>query len=128
MTTATKQLSPNDLKGFTGTTQWYKHSFNQRFFYTDGIRHFAQNAGGGAYWFLDIAATEIFDLHKAKDEYFLAVKFQVKNGKGVINVTDGNEVLIFTKLIDFTDCPDGLWEFFQILEDDKSIMLVTSEY
>lgn len=53
----------NELKSalcaYYGTENYYKHSLmGSRFLYTDGVRFFAQNAGGGAYWFLDILATQ----------------------------------------------------------------------
>jgi hypothetical protein len=128
MTTTTKQaLSPNDLRQFTGTEHYYKHAFNSKFVYTDGVRHFAQNAGGGAYWFLDIMATEVYDLHKKKHA-FLSVKMTVIGTKAQIKATDGNDKVLWERELDFTDCPEGEWEFFMIHDGQQSVMLVTSEY
>ena len=128
MTTATALSSPSDLQGFTGTEQWYRHGLNRKFIYTDGVRYFAENAGGGAYWFLDIAASSIFMLHRLQKEEFLSVTMTVTASGAVILVTDGNDEELFTQHIEFTDCPQGEWKFFQIWDGENSTMLLLSEY
>lgn len=128
MTTAKKMLTPHDLRYFTGTEQYFKHTINPRFVYTDGVRYFARNAGNGAYWFLDIAATEIFEIHAKKEEYFLNVKIVSTGNTAKIIVEDGNDGVLFKRDIEYTDCPDGTWEFFMIFDGEQSVMLVPSEY
>jgi hypothetical protein len=126
--TAKAQLTPSDLQQFYGTENYYKHNLNSNFIYTDGVRYFARNAGNGAYWFLDIAATTIFMVHKIQREEFLSVKI-ISTGKSCkIIVTDGSEQELLTKSIGFTDCPEGTWSFFMQYDGEKSVMLLTSEY
>lgn len=128
MTTTKQALTPNDLHQFTGTAQYFKHAFNPKFVYTDGVRHFAREAGGGAYWFLDIMATEVHALHNKKEEYFLSVKMTVREHKAVIIATDGNDTVLWHRDLEYTDCPEGVWEFFMIYDGEQSVILVTSEY
>lgn len=121
-------LTPNDLRQFTGTENYFHYLLNRKFVYTDGVRHFAKNAGGGAYWFLDIMATEGYALHDSKDEYFLAVKMNVRDNAAIITITDGSDKVLWQRDIEYTDCPDGMWEFFMVHDGERSIMIVPSEY
>jgi hypothetical protein len=121
-------MSAQDLESnlcqFTGTEQWHRHGLNRNMLYTDGAQYFAENAGGGAYWFLDIVATEIFALQKA--EPFICIDLIVwgdKPGARIV-ATDGNDNEIWAREIEYTDCPIGNWKFY--LTDN--VMLLPSEY
>src|SRR5258708_7241437 len=111
MTTNTTELS-QDLANFTGTDEWYKHAINPAFTYTEGVRHFAQNAGGGAYWLLDILVTQPEIVRQANDMAFVTLK--VKGSKATLLVTDGHdpETKAYQRRIDYTDCPEGNWSFY----------------
>jgi hypothetical protein len=89
---------------------------------TDGAVVFAENAGGGAYWFLDIVWTELLPINKT--EPFMSVILSAKGDKADITATDGNDKPLFTKHIGFTDCPDGDWGFYLI----DGVFLITQEY
>ena len=107
-----EQTTGDELRGhlrmFDGTVNWYKHPFNSNMHYTDGVKFFAESAG--AYWFLDIVATELADLQETED--FMSVELNVKNYKAKITADDGNGAVLWEKLIDFTNAPDGPWKFF----------------
>jgi hypothetical protein len=90
--------------------------------YTDGVQFFAENAGGGAYWFLDIVATEVFRLQEK--EAFLHIVLKAQDHKALIKADDGNGNVIWDKEIEFTDCPTGEWRFY--LTDN--VLMVPSEY
>ena len=124
MTTSAQLAEQLDM--FTGTENWYRHSLNRKVLYTDGVKHFAMSAG--AYWFLDILATEGYELHGIHSEYFLSITMTVANRTAIIVITDGNEKQIFSKDIPFTDCPNGIWKFFMIDDVQHSTILLTSEY
>lgn len=109
-----------DLSQFTGTEQWYRHGINRRMLFTDGVRYFAEQAG--AYWFLDIVATEIFPL--LVHEPFLAITLKVDDGEADIVGDDGNGRVVYKRHINFTDAPDGDWRFY--LTDN--VLMVPSEY
>jgi hypothetical protein len=44
-------LDFENLRHFTGSENWYRHSLNPTVLYTDGAKHVADTAG--AYWLLD---------------------------------------------------------------------------
>lgn len=118
----TAELS-SALIQFTGTEQWHRHGLNRHMLYTDGVEYFAEHAGGGAYWFLDIVATEIFGMQKQHP--FMTVKLVSESNKPTVIVEDGNDNVLYTRAdIEYTDCPEGVWKFF--LYDN--VLLLPSEY
>lgn len=109
-----------DLGAFIGTEQWQRHALNRNLLLTDGVRYFADQAG--AWWLLDIVATEIFRIQASHP--FLVIDLDVNDGKADIRVSDGNDAMLFKRHIHFTDAPDGLWRFY--LTDN--VLLLPSEY
>jgi hypothetical protein len=49
--TNAKTLTHAELRQFTGTDHWYKHTLNRKVLFTDGVKYLADQAG--AYWLLD---------------------------------------------------------------------------
>lgn len=110
-----------DLSQFYGTENYYRtFAFNPNLKHTDGVEYFAKNAG--CYWFLDIVATEIYPF---SDKYpFMTIYLTAKDGKAEIIVQDGDISRLFQRQIEFTNCPEGTYEFF--LTDD--VLMLCSEY
>lgn len=104
----------NELLHFHGSDTVFYHALNRSVLYTEGVQRFAESAG--AYWLLDILATEPAILKEARD--FTKVTLDVgDHNTAVILVTDGGKhdmspQTVYTRVIDFTDCPPGKWEFF----------------
>ncbi len=120
MTKPDPQDLRNDLAQFTGTEYWHRCALNPACLYTDGVEYFVEQAG--AYWFLDILATEFFELqHKAG---FLNIWLKVRGNQADIVIEDGDYNVLKEKHIDFTDCPEGDWQFFFT----DNVILLTSEY
>lgn len=114
-----KDLS-NELAQFTGTETWHRHPPNRECLYTDGVKYFAEQVGG--YWLLDILATEFFELqHKAG---FLSIALKVAGRQADLVIEDGNDNELARKHIEFTDCPEGEWEFFFT----DNVILLRTEY
>ena len=111
-----------DLKMFTGTEQWFRHPLSSNFLYTDGVKFFAEHCGGGAYWFLDILATELADLQEKEE--FMSITLDVVDSSAKITADDGNGNVLWTRNIDFTDAEAGTWKFFLT----NNVLLLPSEY
>jgi len=111
-----------DLKMFTGTEQWFRHPLSSNFLYTDGVKFFAEHCGGGAYWFLDILATELADLQEKEE--FMSITLDVVDSSAKITADDGNGNVLWTRNIDFTDAEVGTWKFFLT----NNVLLLPSEY
>ena len=50
-------LTLAELDQFTGSTQWFRHSFNRAVIYTEGLQFVAER--GGAFWLIDAIASHI---------------------------------------------------------------------
>lgn len=100
------------LAQYTGCDQPFRHSLVRSVLYTDGVQFFAQNAGNGAYWFIDILATEPAIRKLGAD--FALITLTVTDSAAKIVVTDGNDDTppVFTQTIEWTDCPEGEWKFY----------------
>jgi hypothetical protein len=109
-----------DLVAFIGTENWHRHPINRSMLLTDGVIYFADQAG--AWWLLDIVATEIFRIQATHP--FLVIDLDVNDGKADIRVSDGNDLVLFERHIHFTDAPAGNWRFY--LTDN--VVLLPSEY
>lgn len=109
-----------DLTGFTGTQAYHRSSIFSNLVHTDGVQSFCEQAS--AFWFLDIASTEIQEL--LDREYFLGIKLIVIDSQAQIQVTDGDENEMLVKDIAYTDCPHGVYEFFMT----DNVLMLTSEY
>ncbi len=119
MTTSTLAL---ELAHFHCTEQYYRH-FLQRFVYTDGVRYLAQNAQ--AYWLLDlIASYQPYEKVKKEEFQVWTLKVNLENYSAVATCDDGNDNIIVTQDIPFTDFP--LTEITLYLTD--GVLLLPSEY
>lgn len=124
-----KQELESELKSFYGSDTFYLHPLVRDVKYTSGVKFFAENAGGGAYWLLDILLTEPA-IHKQAREFAAITLTVSKDETADIVVTngrgpeDGGEKIGFTRKIEFTDCPEGIWKFYFI----GNILLLPSEY
>jgi len=110
MTTDTIDLKSR-LSQFTGTTTYFYHPLYPWMRYTDGMKFFCENAGNGAYWFLDIMGTEL-KKHAAKHRRLNIHMSVGGGGEGRIEATpEGRVRPIWTKFIPWTDCPSDFYEF-----------------
>ena len=85
---------------------------------------FAENGGyAGAYWFIDKVAFDYWPLLKTQD--FLSIRLTVdENSKATVTVDDGNNHVLKTDPIEFTDLQPGIWKFY--LTDN--VLLLPGEY
>lgn len=97
-----------ELRAFTGNNVIYRHPTAQTIQYTEGLKRFADLCG--AWWLVDILISEPAILKHAKE--FAAITVTVKDSKADIAVHDGNENTVFTRHIEFTNCPKGKWDIF----------------
>jgi len=122
---ASKKMSPAELlanlKQFSGTTQWYKHPLFQKFVYTDGVRFLAVNAG--AYWLLEFIFSNQL-LPEIKAEGFQVWKITVVGTKATIVMEEGNDKMIKSFNISYTDFPLDSFTLWFV----DGALLLPSEY
>ena len=100
----TKNLSKTDLAQFTGSENWYRHGINRNVLYTDGAQHVAER--GGAYWLLDAIAIAQAHQKRVAAEEVQVWRLTVHSDRTASLVCDdGNDNIVYTKHIEFTDFP-----------------------
>jgi hypothetical protein len=118
-----KTLNQNDLAHFTGSEQWYRHALVRKVVYTDGARHVAE--AGGAYWLIDeIAFGQSVPAVAAEEFQVWNLSVDLAAMTAVLTCDDGNDRVVFTKQIGFTDFPLAEIRFY--FTDDT--ILLPSEY
>ena len=89
--------------------------------YTDGVKFFAEEGGEhGAYWFLDLVATEVLPMQSRHPFLFLVLT--VADEKAELRVEDGNRKRLNQRPIAYTDLQSGEWTFYLI---ENTLLLVT---
>jgi uncharacterized protein DUF6876 len=117
------QLTAAVLSQFTGSENWYRHGINRKVTFTDGAKHVADH--GGAYWLIDeIAIIQPYDKRVAAEE-FQVWKLKVRTDHtATLSCEDGNDNVVFTKEIEFTDFPlDEITFYFA-----NNVIHLPSEY
>jgi len=121
--TEAKTLTKADLRQFTGSEHWYRHSLSRAVLYTDGAKYVADTAG--AYWLLDEIAFTQRSSRRVAAEQFQLWKLSVKPDQTATLVCeDGNGTTVYTKMIEYTDFPLDAIDLYFI---DNTILL-PSEY
>lgn len=111
-----------ELRQFTGSETFYRHSLFRGFIYTEGVQYLAEKAG--VYWLLDHIFAQQAEKHIGV-EPFQVWKIIVSEDKtAIIRLENGNDHLIQQYPLDYTDFP--LEEFSLWLVDGT--LLLPSEY
>lgn len=110
------------LRQYIGTETYYRHPLARNMLYTDGVQAFANHVG--AYWLVDILATQP-EIIKTMKRGLASITLTVnKDAQATLAVTDGAGTQTYKRGIDFTDCPEGEWKFLMV--DD--VIMLPSEY
>lgn len=119
-------ITHQDLRQFTGTETYYRHSLARNYLYTDGVQYLAEKAG--AYWLVDaIIFTQMEKpfSHSPKLAEFQCWTLKALEGnRATLTCDDGNNNIVFIKQIPFTDFP--LKEINLWLEN--KVLLLPSEH
>ena len=110
-----------------GTECYYRHQLINMM-YTDGVKCFALNAGGGAYWFLTDCGLFVRNAIKNRpDEEMFAVHLVVSDsGKADLIFKDCNDEVVYKKHYAYTDCPEGDWLFYYFVSE--KLLIWKGEY
>jgi hypothetical protein len=115
----------SQLGNFTGSQEWFRHSLNRSVLFTEGAKYVADEAK--AYWLLDeIALTQMLPA-VAKEEFQVWV-LEVANNRGLLTCDDGNENIVYSKLIEFTDFPQPGIKFYVECDHENKVILLPSEH
>lgn len=127
--TPTDKLKSELAHYYGGTDTWWRHPLNRRLTYTDGVKHFADHAGGGAHWLLDIVATECAPFVENHRIVFFTAKSDGRRATLTL-VPDTDKPPLWSRDIPLTDLPEGEWPLW-IAEGGPSgttVVMLPSEY
>jgi hypothetical protein len=120
-----------------GSDGRYRHPFNKRFIYTEGVKAMAESAG--AYWLLDIVATEaaplvMRDWEARSNPTGMLTIAVASNNTAVLSLSSADdEPAAWTRTIEYTDFPKGTWTFELAIDGliapvDVVVMLLLQEH
>jgi len=98
-----KKVRPQKLAGlghFTGTENYYRHTFGGRF--TDGVKHVVDIAQ--AYWLLDVIFSH-GSTHRNQSLLVCKLVVDAKTDSAEFTMDDGDGNILATQHIEFTDFP-----------------------
>lgn len=100
MTEKEKRKFISDLNAHHCTTAYYRY---MTIMLTDGVKFLCEK--GECFWFADLIASHQFN-EKVKHEEFQVYKLDVNEDQSaLITITDGNDKVLDTQSLDFTDFP-----------------------
>lgn len=116
------KLDPAIMAQFTGSEEWYKHGL-VNIVYTEGAKYVADTAE--AYWLLDeIALGQMIPEIRAEEFQVWKLKVNEEKHTARLIVEDGNDNVVYTKRIEYTDFPgDGINLWFT-----NNTIFLPSEY
>lgn len=111
-----------DLQSF-GTSHYYQTTFLDNFLVTDGVKSMFEKLK--CYWVGDIVASYFPSI--VNKDWFFCVKIIVENSKAIFTVEDGNEIIMITQDIPYTDLKQNLKMFLQ-WDGERLVLMLPSEY
>ncbi len=112
--------------GRNGASCFYNHPMVKSFQYSNGVQECAE---AGCYWLLDIAATELPKAMRAHGEANAFLEVGVWNARALLRLTvDDAKPAIWSKVISYTDMPEGRWVFELGDEGTRVAMILLSEH
>lgn len=116
MSTTADKLNAVMDQFYGGSDGRTRHPFNRKFIYTDGVKAVADEAG--AYWLLDIVATEVAQIcmrewdQRENSMTFLRVLVTKGSTAKIWLERDTDDEVFWTRDLEFTDFPEGDWMFY----------------
>lgn len=115
----TKKITAQALGHFTGSEEFYRYSVLTM---TEGVKFLCDN---GAAWIVDIVLSYQYDPKIQAEEFQVwKLKVNLQEGTGVVTMDDGNDNVLVTQEIPYTDFP--LKELKLYYTDH--ILMIASEY
>ena len=112
----TDDLELKDLGQFYGTEQYHAGFLGVNM--TDGVAYIVSN---GYSWFVTDAISVIRIMLKGKE--FLSVKLTVKDNTAKMEITDGNDNVLYRQNYDYTDAKRDLTLFYA-----DNVLMLSGEY
>lgn len=112
--------------GRNGANEFYQHWANAKFHYSDGVKDCAD---AGCRWLLDMIATELPEVMIETGAVQGIVSLIVKDNKGHVELTLADDTPpVWKHELEYTDMPDGKFDFLLANESVRFALILISEY
>jgi hypothetical protein len=122
MKLSTQELVEN-LSQFIGTERYYR--LLPTFVVTDGLKYLMEQAD--CYWLGQLYGLHLVDVDFNQNP-FTVLKFVRKGEGGIVNIEDGNGVVLARQGLDYTDFPLAEYVLYACWNGDCWVGMLTSEY
>lgn len=112
----------DNLRQFNGTSQYYR--INSKILLTDGTFYLAEQTG--AFWLMTLFASHLVE--RKPDEWFAVLKLTVNGAAASVRIEDGNNTLIATQEIEYTDFPLPSITLYGCSDGEQWVLMLPSEY
>ncbi|MFH1356588.1 MAG: DUF6876 family protein [bacterium] len=112
-----------ELAQFIGTEQYHRY---HNLLLTDGVAFLAEKAG--AFWLVDVIWSYMMTKQEVREEPFLACKLKVTDSKAYFEITDGDDAVLASQDIEYTDFPLEKFELFVQPYGKNHVVMLPSEY
>lgn len=119
-----QQTLTQELAHFTGTPAYYR--LYPTVVLTDGTKYLADQAS--CYWLMDVYASHLLTAIDGELEPFTCLNLVKDNDSALIQIDDGNGVILAEQHVEFTDFPLEAIKLFACWTDDYWVILLPSEY
>jgi hypothetical protein len=119
----TRKEIEDGLPNFIGSENFYRHIGHV--ILTDGAKWLAENAG--AYWLMDAIAS-YQGYARVRSEPFQVWRLKVKDQSAVLTCDDGNDNILVTQRIAYTDFPLPEVKLYAALGDGRLVVMLPQEY
>jgi hypothetical protein len=113
-----------ELKHFTGTTAYYR--LYPKILLTDGTKYLADQAS--CYWLMDVFASHLLTAIDGNIEPFTCLQLVKTGDQALVQIDDGNGVLLAEQHIEFTDFPLDSIKLFACWNEEYWVLMLPSEY
>lgn len=121
-----EQMNPQELQAelrqFTGTANYYR--IDRKTLLTDGTHYLCERAG--AYWLITVFASYLHELKL--EEWFTVLKLDVTDSSAKVTIGDGNDNVLATQEIDYTDFPLPSLTLYGCWDSEHWVLMLPSEY
>ena len=112
-----------NLDQFTGTENYYRY---YDMLLTDGAHYLAEKAE--CFWLMDVIWSYVISKKWANREDFLTCTLSANNSVGKVVFDDGNDNLLATQEIPYTDFPLNKIRLFIVWNGNQFVVMLPGEY
>lgn len=112
-----------NLRQFIGTQCYYR--VYPDLLITEGINYLAEEAG--CYWLVDLYWSHLKSIDQNQNP-FTVLKLQVKDTAADIVIEDGNDNLLASQFVAYTDFPLASFVLYGCWTGSTWVVMLTSEY